>query len=123
MKKGCFYFVITIFTVIVALGYYAYKQNKSFLSKFGKEKIISFSINELNNKIQKNIESPYKDSLKILLDNYSRKVKSENSDSLWDNFSILAKKLRFIIEDKKVDSLDFVKLKNIVKADEKPAKN
>jgi len=123
MKKGCFYFAITIFTVIVALGYYAYKQNKSVISKFGKEKIISFSINELKNKIQKNIELPYKDSLKILLDDYSRKVKTENVDSLWDNFQILAKKLRFIIEDNKVDSLDFVKLKKIVKGNEKPANN
>jgi hypothetical protein len=123
MKKGCFYFVITIFTILVALGYYVFEQNKSFLSKIGKEKLISISINELNNKIDKNIRLSYKDSLKVFLKNYSEKIKTENIDSLWENYSRFRKRLQFLIEDKKVDSLNFVKLKNIVKENERPTKN
>jgi hypothetical protein len=123
MKKGCFYFVITIFTILVALGYYVYKQNESFLSKIGKEKLISISINELNNKIDKNIRLSYKDSLKLFLKDYSEKIKTENIDSLWENYSRFRKRLQFIIEDKKADSLDFVELKSIVKENERPTKN
>ena len=123
MKKGCFYLVITIFTVLVALGYYVYKQNKSFLSKIGKEKLISISINELKDKIDKNINLSYKDSLKLFLKDYSEKIKTENIDSLWENYSRFRKRLEFFIADKKADSLDFVELKSIVKENERPTKN
>jgi len=123
MKKGCFYFVITIFTILVALGYYVFEQNKSFLSKIGKEKLISISINELNNKIDKNIGLSYKDSLKLFLKDYSEKIKTENIDSLWENYSRFRKRLQLIIEDKKADLLDFVELKSIVKENERPTKN
>ena len=123
MKRGCFYFGITIFTILVALGYYYFKQNKSFLSKFGKEKLVSISIIELSNKIDANINSSYKDSLKVLLKDYSGKIKFENVDNLWENYSRFTKKLQYLIEDKKVDSLDFVELKNIVKENERPTKN
>jgi len=123
MKRGCFYFGITIFTILVALGYYYFKQNKSFLSKFGKEKLVSISIIELSNKIDANINSSYKDSLKDLLKDYSGKIKFENVDNLWENYSRFTKKLQYLIEDKKVDSLDFVELKNIVKENERPTKN
>jgi len=123
MKKGCFYSVITVFTILVALGYYIFKHYKSAFSKFGKEKYISISINELNNKIEKNINSLYKDSLKILLKDYSGNIKFENVDSLWENYSKFSKKIKFLIDDKKIDSLDFFELKKIVKEYERPTKN
>ena len=123
MKKGCFYFTITLFTIVVALGFYVFKQSRSFFSKFGKEKLISVSIYELNKKIDKTINSSYKDSLKVLLKEYSGKIKSEDINSLWGNYSKFEKQLQFLIEDKKVDSLDFIKLKNIVKENERSTKN
>ena len=123
MKKGCFYFSITLFTIVVALGFYVFKHSKSFFSKFGKEKLISVSIYELNKKIDKTINSSYKDSLKVLLKEYSGKIKSEDIDSLWGNYSKFEKQLQFLIEDKKVDSLDFIQLKNIVKENERSTKN
>jgi hypothetical protein len=123
MKKGCFYFAITLFTIVVALGFYVFKQSRSFFSKFGKEKLISVSIYELNKKIDKTINSSYKDSLKVLLKEYSGKIKSEDINSLWGNYSKFEKQLQFLIEDKKVDSLDFIQLKNIVKENERSTKN
>ena len=123
MKKGCFYFTITLFTIVVALGFYVFKQSRSFFSKFGKEKLISVSIYELNKKIDKTINSSYKDSLKVLLKEYSGKIKSEDINSLWGNYSKFEKQLQFLIEDKKVDSLDFINLKSIVKENERSTKN
>ena len=86
-------------------------------------KLISISIYELNNKIDKNINSSCKDSLKIFLKDYSGKIKTENIDRLWENYSKFSKKLKYSIEYNKVDSLDFVELKNIVKENERPTKN
>jgi hypothetical protein len=112
-----------VFTILVALGFFIFKHYKSAFTKFSREKYVSISINELNNKIDKNINSLYKDSLKILLKDYSGKIKFENVDSLWGNYSRFVKKLRYLIEDKKVDSLDFIQLKNIVKENERSTKN
>jgi hypothetical protein len=61
--------------------------------------------------------------LKVLLKEYSGKIKSEDIDSLWGNYSKFEKQLQFLIEDKKVDSLDFINLKNIVKENERSTKN
>ena len=61
--------------------------------------------------------------MKVFLRDYSEKIKTENIDSLWGNYSRFRKRLQFLIEDKKVDSLDFVELKSIVKENERPSKN
>lgn len=123
MKKGCFYSFITVFTILVALGYYTVKHNKALFLKFGKGKMITFINRDLNNKIDKSIYSPYKDSLKILLSDYSNKIEPGNADSIWNNYIRFTKRLKYLIENKKVDSLDFIELKKIVKENERPTKN
>jgi hypothetical protein len=61
--------------------------------------------------------------LKLFLKDYSEKIKTENIDSLWENYSRFRKRFQLLIEDKRADSLSFVKLKSIVKENERPAKN
>jgi hypothetical protein len=123
MKKGCFISGIVVFTVLVIIGMYFYRSHKGMFSEFGRNQIINNSLSEISAKIDTTIRSSYKDSLKILVNQYKMKKKNPKFNDAMEDFSEFVRKIQMAIKDKQVDSLEFAELKQFVKDYERPKKD
>lgn len=123
MKKGCFLTIITVVTIIVMAGIYFYKSNKELFQNFGRDKIISLATDEINEKIKKLQPTPYKDSLLTVLREEAKNIKKENFEMAMNQFGFIADKIKLVINDGILDSLEFAEVKELVKSYERSKKN
>jgi hypothetical protein len=123
MKKGCFLSVITILTLLTMLGIYLFRNHKDFFKKIGKEKLLSFVSNSMDEKLSKLENNPYKDSLKVLLQKEIKFVKETKLDEGMREFGYVIDRVKEYSRDGKIDSTEFVNLKNMVIENEKSEKN
>lgn len=107
MKKGCFLSAIFVLTILIGSGLYLYKKYGDEIIPFSKEKIIDYAFNELKNKVDEIEYSKYKDSLRIFID-LKRLQFNENAA---DEYTEMVTKIKYYINDGKIDSTEFVELK------------
>lgn len=115
MKKGCFLTGITLFTIIIAVGFYLYRKYWPEIKEVGKEKILNVAFNEMNEKINSLEKSNYQDSLKLLLRKNINIYKQKKFDDAMNKFGEFMDQTRFFINDGKIDSVEYTALKNMVK--------
>jgi hypothetical protein len=123
MKKGCFFSLITIITLLTMLGIYLFRNHKDFFKQVGKEKmlgLVSGSIDEQINKLENNL---YRDSLKILLVREINLVKKSKLNDGMKKFGYVMDRVKEYSYDGKIDSTEFVNLKIMVMENEKSEKN
>ncbi|MEW6194732.1 MAG: hypothetical protein AB1521_06235 [Bacteroidota bacterium] len=123
MKKGCFLTSIIILTIVVAIGLYLYKKYGHEFADYGKEKILEVSINEINEEIDKLEKSIYQDSLKIMLKQQAAKYKDVNFEDTMNKYGDFIDQMKFFIHDGKIDSIEYIALKNMTIKNERPEKN
>jgi preprotein translocase subunit Sec63 len=123
MKKGCFFTAITLFTIIIATGLYVYKKYWKEIRNYGKSKLMEFTLEEMNQKIDALGKSAYRDSLKIFLTNEIKEFEKMNDDKSFEQFQNLIDQTKYFIHDGIIDSLDMIALKNMVKKNERSEKN
>lgn len=118
MKKGCFLTGITLFTIIIGVGLYLYRQYWPEISGMGREKIFEMALKEMDEQINSLDKSVFQDSLKLLLhDNISIFKKGDFKTSM-NKFGDLIDQTKFFIHDGRIDSVEFTALKNMVKGNE-----
>lgn len=123
MKKGCFFTIISSITILIMAGIYLYKTNKDFFQNFGKDKIINLASEEIENKIRELKNTPYKDSLVVLLHKYAKKIDNNDFETAMNEFGLIADKMRLVINDGVLDSTEFADVKRMVNKNERPEKN
>lgn len=123
MKKGCFISAITLLTILIMLGIYFYKNNKMFLKRFGKEKLIGFLSNRVNNEINGLKENAFKDSVKILFKKEFDSFKEKDFNKNMNGFGSVVDRLEKYSNDHIIDSIEYAKLKIMVTSNEKSEKN
>jgi hypothetical protein len=123
MKKGCFISSVIVFTIVVTIVVYFYKNNKSFFTDLARDKLISKTMNELTVIIDTTIKSNYNDSLKILLKEYKAKRKISKFDEAMEDLTEFVKNVKSTIRSKKIDTLKYVELKKFIKDNERSKKN
>jgi acylphosphatase len=86
MRKGCFVTVIVTLTIIVAAVLYIFQNHfDSVIMNPGKKIIAGFIKNEFNSKLMIVVDSPEKQELKKLIEDYSNnieKYKHVNEDEI-----------------------------------------
>lgn len=123
MKKGCFIFSMTLLTIIVAAGIYLFKNNGEVVKSFSKEKVLEFAFDKLDKNLIIVKDKEYKDSIRVLLKKQFQSLQKENFDNAMRKFGITADKIKEIIADKEIDSLEFYELKKLVIDNERSKKN
>lgn len=123
MKKGCFLTGITLFTIIIGVAFYLYRNYWPEIKEVGKEKIMNVAIKEINNKINSLEKSDYQDSLKLLLQKNVLLYKHKNFDDAMNKLGDFIDQTKFFIKDGKIDSVEFTALKNMVNQNERSKKN
>ncbi|MEW6653904.1 MAG: hypothetical protein AB1394_10610 [Bacteroidota bacterium] len=123
MKKGCFFTVITIITIAVMFGIYIYKTEYEFFQNFGKEKLLNIAAKEINDKVKNLENTPYKDSLLIVLGESVKQLKDKEFDIAMNKFGVIADKVKLVINDGVLDSTEFAEIKKLVKSNERSEKN
>jgi arsenate reductase-like glutaredoxin family protein len=86
MRKGCFVTLIVTLTIIVAAVLYIFQNHfDSLIMNPGKKIIASFIKNEFDSKLMIVVDSPEKQELKKLIEDYSNnieKFKNVNEDDI-----------------------------------------
>ena len=123
MKKGCFLSSITILTILIMLGIYFYRNNKVFLKQFGKEKLIGFLSNKVEDEISKLKDNSFKDSIKVLFKKELTGFKESGFNRDLNNFGAIVDRLEKYSNDHIIDSTEYAKLKIMVASDEESKKN
>jgi len=119
MKKGCFFTAIFLFTLIVGGGFYVYKKYGHKFKEYSKEKIIEFAFNELDKKIEEVENSNYRDSLIVFLE----KKRTQFNENAIDEYRDMFTKIKYYINDGKIDSVEFYTLKMYDRNYERSEKN
>lgn len=101
MRKGCFFSLIIILTILVAAGLYIFQNHfESFILNPGRKLLVKFVREELDNKIEKVIDSPEKKKLKKLIYNFSG-----NTEAIKKLNEKEVNKIVFLIEESMADSI------------------
>ncbi|MEG8947413.1 hypothetical protein [Rosettibacter firmus] len=123
MKKGCFFVTIFLLTILIAAGIYLYRKYSYKLEDFGKEKIMEITLNKLNEKLEKLEKNNYRDSLKYVVNKKVHELKNQKFDIAMYQFQNMIDFIKIIIEDGKIDSLEFYNLKKIASKNERSKKD
>lgn len=123
MKKGCFFAAITIFTIVIAIGFYLYKKYWPEIKSYGQGKVMELALDEVNKKIDKLNKSIYQDSLKIFLTTEINNLREDDTGKSFETFQDLMDQTEFFINDGTIDSLEITALKNMVKKYERSEKD
>ena len=111
MNKSCFVKTIVLLTILTAVALYLinYKLD-NFVFNPGKK----FLINRINHDIDFVKDSPQKDSLKILINNYIMGMTNLNNIS-GKQINLFADSLRVVLKDSIIDESEYEKLSGILK--------
>lgn len=115
MKKGCFIksiFILTIFTA--AIIYLIENKGKDFFFRQGKDLAKEFLVNDFQSELSFVIDSPQKDSLKLLLKDIAFNLEkfSNLSD---DEVTIILSKFEIAFSDSIISKSELSDLKKIFK--------
>ena len=122
MKKGCFLTSIIVFTLLVGSAFYIYKQYGHRLKAYGKDMIIQLTVNKISDKIDDIPKSEYIDSLKVVVNDFTKEVKKKPFKEAMKKLDYLKITLSRYVDDGKLDSLDFTNIKKYIE-DERSEKN
>lgn len=114
---------MTFLTIVVAVGIYLFRNNGETFKNFSKEKILEFGYQKLEENLAIVKNEKFKDSIKILLKKQIHSLNKENFDEAMNEFGNTADKIKDIIRDKKIDSLEYNELKKMVLHNERSKKN
>ena len=123
MKKGCFFGGIIFLTIAIGIGFYLYKRYFPEIKSYGKEKLVEFSMKEIDKKIDGINETKYKDSLKVFINNQINKLKENDFEDPREEFGRIINQVQYFIKDGEIDSVEFVALKNMAIKNERPKKD
>ncbi|MBI5809469.1 MAG: hypothetical protein HZA74_13845 [Ignavibacteriales bacterium] len=114
---------MTFLTIAIAVGIYLFRNNGETFKSFSKEKILEFGYQKLEDNLSIVKDEKFRDSIKILLQKQVHSLKKENFDEAMNEFGYTGDKIKDIIRDKKIDSLEFYELKKLVIDNERSKKN
>ena len=124
-KRGCFLKIIIALTIVVAVILYIVQNHLDVVINPAKRVISSFITNEAFKHFTYIKNTPEKDSLKVLLNDYLKdkitKTKSLNTEDLdW-----LIDSIKVVVTDSLITKNDLTKIKELIniKDYEKPKKN
>lgn len=101
MKKGCFFSSIIFLTILVAAALYIFQNHfESFILDPGRKLIVKFVREDLENKMDKVIDSPEKKKLKKLIYDFS-----ENTEAIKKLSEKEVNKIVSLIEESIADSI------------------
>jgi hypothetical protein len=123
MKKGCFLTFVIIFTIIVGVVVYIKKYKLNDVKNFAREKLSGVVINEFDEEFKKVEPSAFKDSLKNDLDMFFKLNADFKADSVMKQYGRVINDAKVIIEDFKVEQIEYTNFKNILSKYERSAKN
>lgn len=123
MKKGCFLTSIVLFTLVVGTIFYLFKTKYSTIKNFAQEKISEMAMKEIDEKIDKLNTTQYKDSLKILLHKKIKEVHHPEFDSTMQRVKEILEEAKHIVNQGKIDSLDYQQFRKFLGAHEGSEKN
>jgi len=123
MKKGCFLSAITVLTLLTMLGIYLFRNHKDFFKQFGKEKLISFVSDRMDESLKKIENNSFKDSLIVLLKKEMRFVRQSKLNDSINKFGYVMDRVKEYSRDGRIDSTEFINLKIMVAENEKSEKN
>jgi hypothetical protein len=113
--KGCFFKIILLFTVVIAIIYYVVKYHGNEIWDWGSEKLIEYAIENIKENVDDLDASEYKDSLKVLVSEQFEKIKDMDWKEISEETKSFVEKAQDFIEDNVIDSEEFKELKKIVK--------
>lgn len=117
MKKGCFFSLITLFTIITMISIYLYRSHKDDLVSFGKEKMLEIIVDKINVDISELKQTEYKDSLKSFIVKEAATIRL-NKFEKFDEFGKIIERIKKYSKDKIIDSSEYANLKLMVKENE-----
>jgi hypothetical protein len=123
MKKGCFFSAIIFLTVTVGIGFYLFKKYYPEIKDFGKEKIFEAGLKDLDEKIDELQKNRYDDSLRVFIKNEVNNLKKKDFEDSMDKFGDVMKRIKIMMKDSVIDSIDFAELKNMADKNERPKEN
>jgi hypothetical protein len=106
MKKGCFVKIIVLLTILTAVVLYLINNKFDNLVFNPGKKIL---INQINRDLEFVKDSPQKDSLKLLINNYIMEIKNINSVS-GKQINLFADSLKVALKDSIIDEREYKKL-------------
>lgn len=123
MKKGCFFSAIIFLTVTVGISFYLFKKYYPEIKDFGKEKIFEVGLKDLDEKIDKLQKNRYDDSLRVFIKNELNNLKKKDFEDSMEKFGDVMKRIKTMMKDSVIDSIDFAELKNMADKNERPKEN
>ena len=123
MKKSCFLSSVIVLTFVIGVGYYVIQNYGDQLLSIGKKKITEFVTLSLEDEIEDLHTGQYNDSLKVMLADFIERTGEKSGKKFEFTLNNFVDSVKYFIEDKFLDSLEFLKLKNIVYRDERSKKN
>jgi|YelNatPaOPRAMG01_1025707.scaffolds.fasta_scaffold00174_34 hypothetical protein len=106
MKKGCFVKIIVLLTILTAVVLYLINNKFDNLVFNPGKKIL---INQINRDLEFVKDSPQKDSLKLLINNYIMEIKNINS-VYGKQINLFADSLKVALKDSIIDEREYKKL-------------
>lgn len=110
MKKGCFVKIIVLLTILTAVVLYLINNKFDNIVFNPGKKIL---INQINRDLEFVKDSPQKDSLKLLINNYIMEIKNINSVS-GKQINLFADSLKVALKDSIIDEREYKKLSEML---------
>ncbi len=119
MKKGCFLTAIILFTIIVGITFFVIRNYGDEILDSAKEVVIDFSSDDIVESIGEIENNQYKDSLKVIVDEYVNRIKEKDFNEAVNESSDFFERLKFLVHDGVVDSSDIFLLRKYLREDER----
>ncbi len=113
--KGCFFKIIILFTVVVAILFYVFKYHGDEIWDWGSEKLIEYAMQSIRENVEDLDASEYKDSLKVMVSEQFDKIKEMDWKEISEETKSFFEKTEQFIEDNVIDSEEYKELKRIIK--------
>jgi|GEM_PF-1109953 len=112
MKKGCFFTVLIILTIIIAAVIYMFKNHKDDVYGLFKPMVLDNFTEELTESLKKNNITANKDSITSIVNNYIEHARNKSNFRL-EELGHFFSRFELIVSDGVVDSSELAALKNI----------
>ena len=123
MKKGCFLTVIISLTIVVLGIFYLVKFHGEDLLEMGKEQLVQMAQDEILTNISELENNEYSDSLKIVIENYFKDIKSLDIETELKRIEEFSDDIEVILLDSNIDSAEFDFITNILTKYERREEN
>ena len=114
MRKGCFLTVIVGLTLTLIIVFYIINFHGEDLLEAGKDKLVEFAQESIENDISKLEDNKYVDSLKIVIGDYFSNIEHLDVAEELKRIEELSDGIEVIFLDSKIDSVEFDFITNIL---------